>query len=136
MEVVMNAVKYGFDAVIVAHMTAAFLAIGIGAVAFAARKGSAVHRAAGRSWVVLMLVAALSSFWIQTKGHFSAIHILSVAVPVLLGLGIYFAATGRIRRHRRMMVGIYALGLGVAGLFTLLPNRLLGHMLWTSLGVI
>jgi len=57
-------------------------------------------------------------------------------VPVLLALGVYFAATGRIRRHRRMMVGIYVLGLGVAGLFTLLPNRLLGHMLWTSLGVI
>ena len=132
----MNTAGYGFDAVIVAHMTAAFLAIGVGALAFAARKGSLVHRAAGRSWVVLMLLAAVSSFWIRTSGHFSAIHILSVAVPVLLGLGIYFAATGRIRRHRRMMVGIYVLGLGVAGLFTLLSNRLLGHMLWTNLGVI
>jgi uncharacterized membrane protein len=128
--------KYGFDAVIVLHLAAALAALAIGALAFAARKGSAVHRAAGRSWVLLMLVAAISSFWIQTKGHFSPIHILSVAVPVLLGLGVYYAATGRLVRHRRMMIGIYALGLGAAGLFTLLPDRLLGHALWTSLGLI
>jgi len=128
--------KYGFDAVIVLHLAAAAAAIGVGALAFAARKGSVVHRAAGRSWVVLMLAAAISSFWIQTKGHFSPIHLLSVAVPILLGIGVYFAASGRVVRHRRMMVGIYALGLGIAGLFTLLPNRLLGHMLWTSLGIL
>ena len=132
----MNAPNYGFDAVIVAHMTAAFLAIGVGAFAFVARKGSLAHRAAGRSWVLLMLVAAISSFWIRATGHFSAIHLLSVALPVLLGLGVYFAATGRVRRHRAMMLGIYAGGLGIAGLFTLLPNRLLGHLLWTSLGLI
>ena len=121
---------------IVVHMTAAFLALGIGALAFAARKGSLAHRAAGRGWVLLMLVTAVSSFWIRTTGHFSAIHILSVAVPVLLGLGVYYAATGRILRHRRMMAAIYIGGLGIAGLFTLLPSRLLGHLLWTSLGLI
>jgi uncharacterized membrane protein len=128
--------KCGFDAVIVLHLAAALAAIAVGALAFAARKGSVVHRAAGRSWVLLMLVAAVSSFWIQTKGHFSPIHLLSVAVPLMLAAGVYFAATGRLVRHRRMMIGIYALGLGVAGLFTLLPDRLLGHLLWTSLGLI
>jgi uncharacterized membrane protein len=128
--------KCGFDAVIVLHLAAALAAIAVGALAFAARKGSVVHRAAGRSWVLLMLVAAVSSFWIQTKGHFSPIHLLSVAVPLMLAAGVYFAATGRLVRHRRMMIGIYALGLGVAGLFTLLPDRLLGRLLWTSLGLI
>jgi len=128
--------KYGFDDVIVLHLAAAVAAIGIGALAFAARKGSVVHRIAGRSWVLLMLVAAISSFWIQTRGHFSPIHILSVAVPLMLAAGVYFAATGRLVRHRRMMIGIYALGLGAAGLFTLLPDRLLGRLLWTSLGLI
>ena len=49
---------------------------------------------------------------------------------------MYYAATGRLVRHRRMMIGIYTLGLGAAGLFTLLPDRLLGHALWTSLGLI
>jgi uncharacterized membrane protein len=49
---------------------------------------------------------------------------------------VYFAITRNLRGHQRMMVGIYALGLGVAGLFTLLPHRLLGRMLWSSLGLI
>jgi uncharacterized membrane protein len=54
----------------------------------------------------------------------------------MLAAGVYFAATGRILRHRRMMTGIYVLGLGAAGLFTLLPDRLLGRMLWSSIGLI
>lgn len=125
-----------FNAVILLHLGAAVAAIGVGALAFAARKGSFAHRVAGRSWVALMLVAALSSFWIQTRGHFSPVHLLSVAVPLLLAAGVYFAATGRVLRHRRMMLGIYVLGLGVAGVFTLLPDRLLGRLLWSSLGLV
>lgn len=125
-----------FTPIILAHTLAAFAAIALGAAMFLARKGTFLHRVAGRSWVALMLAAAISSFWIQSRGQFSPIHLLSVAVPVLLAAGVYFAATGRILRHRRMMIGIYVLGLGVAGLFTLLPNRLLGRMLWSSFGLI
>jgi uncharacterized membrane protein len=83
-----------------------------------------------------MLLTAISSFWIRSSGSFSWIHLLSVAVPLLLAAGVYFAITRNLRGHLRMMVGIYALGLGVAGLFTLLPHRLLGRMLWSSLGLI
>ncbi|MDH4173971.1 MAG: DUF2306 domain-containing protein [Betaproteobacteria bacterium] len=128
--------KYGFDAVIALHLAAALAALAVGALAFAARKGSHVHRLAGRGWVALMLVAALSSFWIQTKGHFTWIHLLSVAVPLLLAAGVVFAVRGNVRGHRTTMASIYVLGLGVAGVFTLLPHRLLGKMLWSSLGLI
>jgi uncharacterized membrane protein len=125
-----------FNAIILTHTFAALAAIGLGAAMFLARKGTFLHRVAGRSWVALMLVVAVSSFWIKSSGSFSWIHLLSVAVPVLLATGIYFAIRRNVVRHQRMMFGVYALGLGVAGLFTLLPNRLLGHMLWASLGVI
>jgi len=128
--------KYGFDAVIVLHLAAAVAAIAVGALAFAVRKGSLVHRVAGRGWVALMLGAAISSFWIQTKGHFTWIHLLSAAVPLLLAAGVYFAVARNARAHKTTMVSIYVLGLGVAGLFTLLPHRLLGKMLWSSLGLI
>ena len=125
-----------FNAVILAHTVAALAAIALGAAMFLARKGTFLHRVAGRSWVALMLVVAFSSFWIKASGNFSWIHLLSVAVPVLLGAGVYFAIRRNFVRHQRMMFGVYAIGLGVAGVFTLLPNRLLGHMLWTTLGVI
>lgn len=125
-----------FNAVILTHTVAALAAIALGAAMFLARKGTFLHRVAGRSWVALMLVVAFSSFWIKSSGNFSWIHLLSVAVPVLLAAGVYFAIRRNVVRHQRMMFGVYAIGLGVAGVFTLLPNRLLGHMLWTSLGVI
>ena len=125
-----------FTPVILVHTVAAFTAIALGAGMFLARKGTSSHRIAGRGWVALMLVTAVSSLWIQSSGSYSWIHLLSVAVPLLLAAGAYFAITRNLRGHRRMMVGIYALGLGVAGLFTLLPHRLLGKMLWSSLGLI
>lgn len=125
-----------FNAVILTHTVAALAAIALGAAMLLARKGTFLHRVAGRSWVALMLVVAFSSFWIKSSGNFSWIHLLSVAVPVLLAAGVYFAIRRNFVRHQRMMFGVYAIGLGVAGVFTLLPNRLLGHMLWTSLGVI
>jgi uncharacterized membrane protein len=125
-----------FNAIILTHTFAALAAIAVGAAMFLARKGTFLHRVAGRGWVALMLTVAISSFWIKSSGNFSWIHLLSVAVPVLLAAGVYFAIRRNIVRHQRMMIGVYALGLGVAGLFTLLPNRLLGQMLWASLGII
>jgi len=125
-----------FTPIVLLHTFAALAAVVLGAGMFLARKGTFSHRVAGRGWVGLMLMTAISSFWIRSSGSFSWIHLLSVAVPLLLAAGVYFAITGRLMRHLRMMVGIYALGLGVAGLFTLLPNRLLGRMLWSSLGFI
>jgi uncharacterized membrane protein len=126
----------GFTPIILAHAAAALAAVVLGAGVIFARKGSFSHRIAGRGWVALMLVTAISSFWIRSTGHFSWIHLLSVAVPLLLAAGVYFAVTGNLVRHRRMMTGIYVLGLGIAGVFTLLPYRLLGRMVWSSLGII
>jgi hypothetical protein len=34
------------------------------------------------------------------------------------------------------MIGVYAGALGVAGMFTLLPYRLIGRLVWGSLGLI
>ena len=125
-----------FTPVIVVDASAAVAALALGAAMLAARKGTRLHRFAGRGWVALMLLAALSSFWIRSSGSFSWIHILSVLVPVLLAKGVWYAVTGRISGHRRTMSAVYAGGLVIAGLFTLLPSRLLGQMLWSAAGLI
>jgi uncharacterized membrane protein len=124
-----------FTPLILAHTIAAFAAVGLGAAMFAARKGTLTHRLAGRSWVALMLAVALSSFWIQRSGHFSWIHGLSVIEILMLGAAVVFARSGRIRGHRRMVTGLYAGGLLLTGFFTLLPHRLLGRLVWSSLGL-
>ena len=126
----------GFTPAIAAHVAAALAALALGAVMFAARKGTLLHRASGRAWVALMLAVAVSSFWIRSSGSFSWIHILSVLVPLLLGAGVWLAATRRVSAHRRMMLGVYTGALVITGAFTLLPHRLLGQLLWSSLGLI
>ena len=55
---------------------------------------------------------------------------------LMLGAAVYYAVAHNVRGHRRMVIGLYAGGLLLTGLFTLLPHRLLGRLLWSGLGVL
>lgn len=125
-----------FTPMILIHLGAALTALVLGIAVFLRRKGNLAHRVLGRTWVGLMLVTAISTYWIRSGGNFSWIHGLSVISLVALSFAVYFAMTGNIRRHQRIMKGVFFGALVVAGAFTLLPARLLGHALWSSLGVI
>lgn len=125
-----------FTPVILVHTFAALAALALGGAMFLARKGTFLHRVAGRSWVALMLAVAISSFWIKSSGSFSWIHGLSVSVLVLLAVLVFLAITRRISAHRRLAIGLYAGALVITGAFTLLPYRLLGRLVWGSLGLI
>lgn len=122
-----------FTPVILAHTAAAVAALAFGAAIFLRRKGSITHRLLGRGWVALMLVTALSSFWIRSTGGFSWIHGLSVIAVAALAGAVVYAMRGNIKRHQIVMKALYG-SLLVAGLFTLVPHRLLGRMLWPALG--
>ena len=123
-----------FTPVILAHTAAAFAALALGAAIFLRRKGSTTPRLLGRGWVALMLVTAVSSFWIRSTGGFSWIHGLSVIAVAALAGAVFYAVRGNIKRHRIVMKALYG-SLVTAGLFTLMPHRLLGRMLWSALGV-
>jgi len=127
---------HAFTPAIWIHLAAALAALVLGAAVFLARKGTFLHRMAGRTWAVLMLVTAGSTWWIRSSGSFSWIHGLSVLTVAMLAVAVYFAVVGNIRGHRITVINLYAGALVVAGLFTLLPQRLLGHALWSSLGFI
>jgi uncharacterized membrane protein len=124
-----------FTPIILLHTFAALAAMALGAGVFLARKGTFTHRMAGRSWVALMLVVAVSSFWIKGEGSYSWIHGLSVSVIFLLGLAVFYAITGRIERHRKLMTGIFFGALVITGFFTLIPYRLLGRLVWSTVGL-
>jgi uncharacterized membrane protein len=110
------------------HAAAAILALLIGALVLFRRKGDGPHRLAGRLWVGLMGVVALSSFFIWTIrlwGPFSPIHLLSILTLVLLWRGVGHARRRNIRLHRRAMQAAYLLGLVITGLFTFFPGRIM-----------
>jgi uncharacterized membrane protein len=110
------------------HAFAAMAAFVLGVIQLAAPKGTLPHRTIGWIWVVLMLAVAASSFWIhQIKlwGPWSPIHLLSIFTLVMLPLGVWYAHSHRVVDHRRVMIGIFSGALVIAGLFTLLPGRIM-----------
>lgn len=109
------------------HLAAAVAALALGGVVLARPKGTSLHKALGRSWVVLMSVVALSSFWIfelRRGAGPSWIHALSVWTLISLACALYFIRRSNVRAHRNFMIGTFA-GLAVAGLFALAPGRAL-----------
>jgi uncharacterized membrane protein len=115
------------------HAFAAMAAFALGLVQFAAPKGTLPHRTLGWIWVVLMVLVAASSFWIHTirlVGPWSPIHLLSIFTLVMLPLAVWKAHTHQVTAHRRAMILIFTGALIIAGLFTLVPGRIMHRVLF------
>ena len=116
------------------HVAAAVLTLGIGTVLMVAPKGFRLHRTLGWAWVVSMAVTAGSSFFITAifQTHYSPIHALSAWT--LLGLPMGIAAIRRkdVAKHRKEMTNMFVGAMLIAGLFSLLPGRLLWHVFFAA----
>lgn len=120
------------DFAIQLHVAAATGALVLGSLVLFRRKGDRLHRLGGRIWVALMVVVALSSFFIhelRLVGPWSPIHLVSVGTLWFLADGVRLARRGRISAHRRTMQGVFFGGLIVAGGFTFLPGRLMHEVM-------
>ena len=107
-------------------------AVVVAAAGFAAvlllTKGTNLHRWFGRSFVLGMTGAALSSFWIRELNHgsLSFIHIISVVTLWGLASGIWAVRRGNVLSHRLSMALTAFGGLGVAGAFAIFrPGRVM-----------
>jgi uncharacterized membrane protein len=120
---------------IVIHAIAAMAAFVLGLWQLLGRKGTVPHRVVGWIWVGLMVVVALSSFWIsqiRLWGPYSPIHLLSIFVLVQLPLAVYAARAHRVRTHKLAMQGMFFGALVIAGAFTFLPGRIMHRVLLGS----
>jgi uncharacterized membrane protein len=110
------------------HALAAMSAFVLGVVQFSAPKGTLPHRTIGWIWVGLMMSVAASSFWIhqiRLIGPWSPIHLLSIFTLLVVPLRVWRAHRHEIADHRRIMILIFCGALVIAGLFTLLPGRIM-----------
>jgi uncharacterized membrane protein len=117
------------------HAFAAMAAFALGLVQFAAPKGTLPHRTLGWLWVALMALVALSSFWIhqiRLVGPWSPIHLLSIFTLVMLPLAVWKAHSHQVGAHRRIMISLFLGALVIAGLFTLLPGRVMHRVVFGS----
>ena len=114
------------------HIGGAVTALVLGGVVLTMPKGTPRHKLMGRIWVTLMVVVALGSFRIRGLGEaygFSWIHILSVNTLIWMTFSIIMIRHGRRRAHFIAMIGCY-IGILVAGIFTLDPDRRIGAFLF------
>jgi uncharacterized membrane protein len=121
--------------VIQVHAFAAMAAFALGVVQLAAPKGALPHRTIGWIWVLLMTLIAVSSFWIhdiRLIGPFSPIHLLSIFALAMLPIAVMHARRHRVERHRRAMIFIFIGALIITGLITLLPGRIMHHVVFGS----
>jgi uncharacterized membrane protein len=110
------------------HAFAAMTAFALGIVQLSAPKGTLPHRTIGWIWVSLMVIVSSSSFWIHELrlwGPWSPIHFLSIFTLVTLPLAVFAAHRHAVDHHRRAMTAIFFGALVVAGLFTLVPGRVM-----------
>ena len=110
------------------HAFAAMAAFALGAVQLAAPKGTLPHRTVGWLWVALMVTVASTSFWIhylRVWGQWSPIHLLSIFTLIMLPIAVWRARRHRVADHRRIMTMTFVGALVIAGLFTLLPGRIM-----------
>lgn len=116
------------------HVVSVLGAAALGIWMFVQPKGTPAHRATGRVWMALMVVAALSSLLMPATllrfvGPFGIIHVLSVVVLAMVAAAIWAARAGRIRAHRRFVIGLYVGAILGAGAGALVPGRMISRIL-------
>ncbi|MCZ0925895.1 DUF2306 domain-containing protein [Halomonas janggokensis] len=109
------------------HLWASFTGLGVGVIVLLRHKGDWLHKTLGITWVSAMVASALSSFWLgggvfPMIGHWGPIHLLSLWMLVAISLALLAILQGRVRDHKRWMLGAYV---GLLGAFigTLMPGR-------------
>ena len=123
------------------HLLTALAALLLGAAVLARRKGTASHKALGWAWVLMMGSTAIASAFIRdyqlpNLAGFTPLHGFTLLVAINLPRGIWYIRQGNVIAHRKTMRGLYIGACALAGIFTLLPGRFLGNLLWQhSLGL-
>ena len=95
------------------------------------RKGTALHKLFGKSYMVLMLTTAFitlfmpTAFGLSILGHIGFIHLLIFVVFYSVPAAYIAARKGDIEKHKSLMQGLYVGGVLLAGAIALMPGRML-----------
>ena len=120
---------------IIAHTLTASFALILGPFVFTPKRRGKLHKTLGYVWITSLFVAACSSFFIheiRLAGPFSPIHILSVITLIGLARGLLYIRQGNVLAHQRTMLSLYWLGVLAAGIFTMLPGRIMNDVLFPN----
>ena len=114
------------------HLLGAIAALALTPAILWRPRGTTRHRILGYLWVGSIAITAATSFAVRQirPGHYSPIHLLSAWTLAMLPLVVIYARRRQHARHALAARGLVVGALLIAGAFTFLPNRILGHWLW------
>ena len=113
------------------HVGTVIPAFFIGTYMLIVRKGTPKHKLLGKIYIVLMLVTAFITLFMQAVvgptflNHFGFIHLLSLLVFVTVPRAIFAIRRGDVKAHKSAMLGMYVGALLIAGALAMMPGRLM-----------
>lgn len=116
------------------HVAFALVALIFGPVAIFRRRRDRVHKVLGYTGVAGMAGLALTGFLIESYfaviGTYGPIHVMSVFALFSLAMGVQAARRRQFARHEAWMKSLWFTALGITGLLTLLPGRVMNRMIF------
>lgn len=117
--------------VIQLHLTFALPAVCLGPVALFRNRRDRLHKTLGYAWILAMIGVSVSGLFIESNiaivAHFGPIHVLCVLALWGMAEGLWYIRQGNIAKHRASMQSVWFGAMGLAGLFTLAPGRILNR---------
>jgi uncharacterized membrane protein len=119
-----------------AHLATILPAFALGTFQFGLKKGTPLHKASGKVYMLLMLLTAGITLLMPAHvgprlfNHFGLLHLLSALVFWTVPTAWFAIRRGRVTSHKRAMISLYVGGILIAGGFTLAPGRFLHDLLF------
>ena len=126
-----------YDYLMFAHLITVVPCIFIGAALLILNKGTAIHKKAGKVYMILMLITAAITLFMEAKvgpqlfNHFGWIHAFSLLTLYTVPTAYTAIKKGRVKAHQRKMVLLYFGAIIIAGGFTLSPGRYLHEVFFS-----
>lgn len=124
-----------FTPLIALHASCALYVLVVGPVQLLRRRRDRAHRILGASWVAVMVVNCVTSFFIHPQG-LTWLHGLAVFTLFSVGLAIWGITHGNVAMHRRNMLGCYLGTLVAFGFAVGVPTRVIPQTLTSAPAVL
>ena len=111
------------------HLATVIPAFFIGTLLMLIKKGTKLHKGAGRVYMILMLVTAAITLFMPAHvgarilNHFGFIHLFSFLTIYSVPRAYFAIKKGDVKTHKRSMIGLYIGAIIIAGGFTFTPGR-------------
>ena len=118
------------------HLATIVPAFFIGSFLLLRHKGTPLHKALGKIYMLLMIATGMITLLMQSEvgprlfDHFGFIHLFSLLTLYTAPAAWLAARRHDVKEHRANMIGLYVGGLLIAGAFAFAPGRLLHALLF------